>query len=117
MKRILYLLLVSAPIFSMQQDAPKATNDKVRSYGKAGAAAGILYGASNASLMTVATTPATIVGTSCFPPIGISPAVGVTIIVVNALYNKFNEKYEIRERSSIPLNKESSSIPKKSTGE
>lgn len=117
MKRILYLLLISAPIFSMQQDASKEANNNVRAYGKTGALATVLYSASSPSIISVATTPTTIVGTSCFPTIGISPVVGVTIIVVNALYNKFNERYEIRERSSIPLNKESSSIPKRSTGE
>ena len=116
MKRILYLLLVSAPIFSMQQDAPKATNEKVRSYGKAGAAAAVLYGASNASIASVATTPAIIAGPSCFP-LPYAPVVGLAIVLANQAYLKFNEKYEIRERSSIPLSKESSSIPKQSNGE
>ena len=53
MKRILYtlLLIASAPIFSMQQDASKETNNNVRAYGKTGALAAVLYSASSPSII------------------------------------------------------------------
>jgi len=99
MKRILYLLLVSAPIFSMQQDTKQEITKDIRGNGKMAAIPAVLYSASNASIATIATAPG-IITTSCFPTIGISPVVFGTVFVASVLYNKFNEKYEIRERSN-----------------
>src|SRR5690606_7866951 len=102
-------------IFSMQQDSPKLTDDKYKHFGKVGAVANILYGVSSASIMTVATHQASpIIAGGCTLPLTIIPtSVLATILVGKIAYDKFNETYEIRSRSDIPVNKESSTNSKK----